>query len=85
MPIIPSVSLLVVGAIIVGAGLVHLDRIDRRRMDARRQDACGWHQWRAPEAGAPLVCALCGRQSGAADASWDPGRDSPSSDNIFFP
>ena len=85
MPLLPLLSLLVVGAIIVGAGLVHLDRADRRRLDARRQEACRWHQWQAREVGAPLVCALCGRRSGAADLSWDPSRDTPSSDNLFFP
>jgi hypothetical protein len=85
MSLIPSFSLLVVGAIIIGAGLVRLDRLDRRRMDSYRQDACGWHQWQVHEEGAPPVCTRCGRRSGAPSPSRDPTRETISSDNILFP
>jgi len=85
MSLIPSLSLLVVGAIIIGAGLVRLDRLDRQRMDSYRQDACGWHQWQVNEEGAPPVCARCGRRSGGPNPSRDATRESISSDDILLP
>jgi hypothetical protein len=69
--ILLSVSLLCLGGAVVGTGIVCLSRRDRRSMERNRQDACGWHQWQVTEAGAAVVCSLCGKKSPKVHAARD--------------